>query len=204
MDIKDTDKRRGDSPTSIRIPVSIWLATAAVIIFILLLAFTVNQTREKDIVEQFSRQQMAIARGTATGIEDFISSVEKSMILISRLPYVRGTALEATGQGIKVIYKDLGKMEFIEMPYVKGAMPEVTAQSIKVIYDDLDGKVEFIALEDRDGVVTTGYPPSALEGMLGKGFESRPYFPEIQKTGKPYISTLPLPLAGENDKEAHD
>ena len=204
MDIRDTDNLHEPFPPSIRIPVSIWLTTAAVIIFIFLLAITVNQTREKDIVEQFSRQQMAIARGTATGIEDFISSVEKSMILISRLPYVRGTAPEATGQGIKVMYDAPGKMEFIEMPYVKGTMSEVTSQSIKVIYDGLEGKVKFIALGDRNGVITTGYPTSALEGILGKSFESRPYFPEIQKTGKPYIGTLPLLAAGENDKEGHD
>ena len=201
MDIQDTDKPH--KPFRIKARIPIWLTTAAVIAFILLLALTVNQTREKDIVEQFSHQQMAIAKGMATGIEDFISSVEKSMIIISRLPYVSGTAPEATGQGIKVIYKDLGKMEFIEMPYVKGNMEDVTAQSIKVIYDDLGGKVDFIALENTDGVVTIGYPPSALEGVLGKSFESRPYFPEIEETGKPYVGTLPpLPVAGENDMEA--
>lgn len=200
MDIQDTDKHHEPFQTKAKIP--IWLTTAAVIVLILLLALTVNQTREEDIVEQFSRQQLAIARGTATGIEDFISSVEKSMILISRLPYVKGNMPEVTGQGIKVIYKDLGKMEFIEMPYVKGNMPEAISQSIKVVYDDLEGKVEFIALEDKDGVVTTGYPFSALEGMLGKSFESRPYSPEIRETGKPYIGTLPV--AGEVGIEGHD
>src|SRR5665648_398464 len=115
MDTKDTDNRHESFRTKAKIP--IWLTTTAVIALILLLALTVNQTREKDIVEQFSRQQMAIARGTATGIEDFISSVEKSMILISRLPYVRGGVPEVAGQSIRVIYKDLGKMEFIAMPY---------------------------------------------------------------------------------------
>ena len=58
MDIKDTDKRHDQIP--------IWLTTTAVIVLTLLLALTVNQTREQDIVEQFSRQQLAIARGTAT------------------------------------------------------------------------------------------------------------------------------------------
>jgi len=196
MDIQDTDKHHEPFQSKAKIP--IWLTTAAVIVLILLLALTVNQTREEDIVEQFSRQQLAIARGTATGIEDFISSVEKSMTLISRLPYVKGSMPEVTGQGIKVIYKDLGKMEFIEMPYVKGSMPEAISQSIKVIYDDLEGKVEFIALEDKDGMVTIGYPSSALEGILGKSFESWSHFTEVQKTGKPYIGTLPLQTMGEN------
>ncbi|MBN2398497.1 MAG: PAS domain S-box protein [Deltaproteobacteria bacterium] len=201
MDMQDTGKRHEPFQATAKIP--IWLTTAAVIVLILLLALTVNQTREQGIVEQFSRQQLTIARGTATGIEDFISGVEKSLILISRLPYVRGTTPEATGQGIQVIYKDLGKMEFIEMPYVRGGADEAAMQSIKVVYEDLGGKVDFIALEDADGVVIIGYPPSVLDGMLGKSFEPHPHFSEIQKTGKPYIGT-PLPPTGEGDAETHD
>ncbi|MDD5724137.1 MAG: ATP-binding protein [Syntrophales bacterium] len=172
MDTTDNDNGRESVQTKTKIPV--WLTTTAVVVLILLLAFTVNQTREKDIVEQFSRQQMVIARGTATGVGDFISSVEKSMILISKLSYVRGS------------------------------LPEATSQSIRVIYDDLDGKVEFIALEDKDGVVTTGYPPSAIAGMLGKRFESRPYSPKIQETGEPYVGALQLPAEGEKGKGGHD
>jgi len=45
--------------------ISIWLTTAVVIAFILILALTVNYAREKGIVEQFSRQQMAIAQGNS-------------------------------------------------------------------------------------------------------------------------------------------
>ncbi len=205
MDTMETDKGPRSFQTTPKIP--IWLTTVAVIVFILLLALTVNQAREKDIVEQFSRQQMAIARGRATGIEDFISGIEKSLILISRLPYVRGTTPEATGQGIKIIYKDLGKMDFIEMPYIKGTMEEVVTQSIKVVYDDLAGKVDFIALEDLNGVIGVGYPPPILDRIRGKGLASRPYFPEIQKTGKPYIGAIPLlaakKTAGTNGDRPH-
>lgn len=191
-------------PIRTKAKIPIWLTTTAVIVLILLLALTVNQARERDIVEQFSRQQMAIARGTATGIEDFISGIEKSLMLIARLPYVRGTVPEATGQGIKVIYQDPGKMEFIEMPYVKGTAPEVATQSIKLVYDDLGGKVNLIALEDVNGVITSGYPPSTIEGILGKHLESRPYFPEIRKTGKPYIGIISSLIAGEESEKTPD
>ena len=44
-----------------RIP--IWLTTLVVIIMILLFSLLINNAREKEVVEQFSRQQMAIARG---------------------------------------------------------------------------------------------------------------------------------------------
>ena len=146
--------------------ISIWLTTLAVIILILLIALTIKNTREQAMVAQFSKQQMAIVRGTAAGIEDFLIGVEKSMIILSRLPCVRGT------------------------------MPETTVQSMKVIYDDLEGKVEFIAVEDKRGVLITSYPSSFLKGITGKKFEFRRYFQEIKKTGKPYVSDLLL-VGGE-------
>ena len=165
MNKTGTDNGYGSFLANIRIP--IWLTIAAVITFILIMAFTVNHVRERDIVEQFSRQQTAIARGTAAGIEDLISSVEKSMIILSRLPCVTGV------------------------------MPETTRQSIKVIYDNLDGKVEFIAVKNIDGVVTAKYPPSIFEEMTDESFESSSYFQEIKKTGRTYIGDLQLGREGE-------
>lgn len=146
--------------------ISICLATLAVIILILLIALTIKHVREKAMVEQFSKQQMAIARGTAAGIEDFLIDIEKSMIILSRLPCVRGT------------------------------MPETTTQSMKAIYDDLDGKVEFIAVQDKRGVLVTSYPSSFLKGITGKNLAFHQYFQEVNKTGKPYISDL-LVVGGE-------
>ncbi|MBN2539643.1 MAG: PAS domain S-box protein [Deltaproteobacteria bacterium] len=159
MDKTGTDNN-GFKPLLLNMRLSIWLTTAAVIIFILILALTVNHAREKGIVEQFGRQQIAIARGTATGIEDFISSVEKSMIIISMLPYIKENS------------------------------PKVTVQAIQMIYDNLKGQVECIAIENNDGVITSTYPPSIFEKIAGRNFQSLDYFREIRKTGKPYISDL--------------
>jgi len=167
MDKTDTDSN-GYKPSRPNMRISIWLTTAAVITLILILALTVNYAREKDIVEQFSQQQVAIARGTAAGIEDLISSVEKSMIILSRLPCA----------------------------CVTGIMPETTRQSIKVIYDDLDGKVEFIAVKNKDDVVTAEYPPSIFEGITDESFKHSSYFQEIKKTGKTYIGGLQLAWEG--------
>ncbi len=149
-----------------KLGISIWLTTSAVIILILLIALTIKHTREKAMVEQFSKQQMAIVRGTAAGIEDFLIGIEKSMVILSRLPCVRE------------------------------AIPETTVQGMKVIYDDLEGKVEFIAVEDKRGVLVIGYPSSFLKGITGKNFGFRRYFQEVKKTGKPYISDLLL-VGGE-------
>ena len=81
--------------------ISIWLTTLAVIILILLIALTIKNTRERAMVTQFSKQQMAIVRGTAAGIEDFLIGVEKSMIILSRLPCVRETMPETTVQSMR-------------------------------------------------------------------------------------------------------
>ena len=140
--------------------ISIWITTAAVIIFILILALTVNYAREKDIVEQFGRQQLAIARGTATGIEDFISSVEKSMIIVAMLPHI------------------------------KDGPTKVTVQEIRRIYDTLRGQVECIAVENNDGFISQAYPSSVLEKIPDTYFQSFDYLRKIQKTGKPYVSDL--------------
>ena len=161
------------SLTNIRIP--IWLTIAAVTIFILILAFTVNHAREKDIVEQFSRQQMAIASGAATGIEDLISSVEKSMIILSRLPSCPSC------------------------PCDTGIQPETTRQSIKIIYDNLGGAVEFIVVTNKSGVVTAGYPPSIFERITDKSFKNIPCLRKIRETGETYIGDMELTWKGETE-----
>lgn len=193
MKVIESKKDPGTLKNKTKIP--IWLTSTALILLILLLAFTVNHAREKEIVTQFSRQQTAIVKGTATGIGDFISGIEKSMLLISRLPYVRGIAPEPTAKGSH----DPGKKKYLGIPSVRETREEVITESIKVIYEDLGGKVDFIALEDTNGVVTIGYPSSALKEILGQRLEPRPYFQEIRKTGKPYIGTMVLPSLSEKN-----
>jgi PAS domain S-box-containing protein len=62
----------------------IWLASITVIILILLLALTVNSAREKDMVEFFSRQQLANVQNTATRMTDTFLQVQKNVSLLSR------------------------------------------------------------------------------------------------------------------------
>ncbi len=61
----------------------ILLASAIVIILILLLALTVNHAREKDMVEVFSRQQLAHAQNTAIHISDIFAQAGKNIALFS-------------------------------------------------------------------------------------------------------------------------
>ncbi|MCX5851628.1 MAG: PAS domain S-box protein [Deltaproteobacteria bacterium] len=136
---------------------SIWFTTIAVVMLIMLLALTVNHAREKAIVEQFSRQQTAIANGTAAGIEDLIVSIERSLTILSKLPGLHD--------------KD----------------SDGAVRSIKAVYDGLEGKVLFIVVIDREGMFHVGYPEAHIRNVAVKSFEDRFFFKQIQKTGKPVV-----------------
>jgi PAS domain S-box-containing protein len=117
---------------------SIWLTTLAIIILILLLALTVHHTREKEMVELFSRQQMAIAESAAAGIEDLLISTQKSMTILSGLSLMRGMGSE-----------DVKK-------------------ALKIVHESFDGEVLFVGILDEQGTVLNGYPSPALKGLAGQ------------------------------------
>jgi PAS domain S-box-containing protein len=85
------------------IKVRIWLASVAVIILILLLALTVNSAREKDMVDLFSRQQLANIQNTATRMADIFSQVGKNIALFSHF----GPQLRISSEEIDSYYKIL-------------------------------------------------------------------------------------------------
>ena len=61
----------------------IWLASATVIVLILLLALTVNNAREKEMADLFSRQQMASAQNAAVRMTKIFANVGKNIALFS-------------------------------------------------------------------------------------------------------------------------
>lgn len=67
----------------------VWFASIAVIILFLILALTVNNTREKDIVEIFSRQQLANVQDTARRMTDVFSQIGKNVALFSRSYHIK-------------------------------------------------------------------------------------------------------------------
>ncbi len=142
--------------------ISIWMTTIAVIVFILLMALTVNRVREKDIVDQFSMQQLALARGTAARIEALLGNVEKNLTMLSLLPSVRMVT------------------------------PDETVSSMKVIHDHLEGKVRFIARLDERGILRSVYPNRAFAGLLGERFDRYTFFHQIRKTRGPFVGELDL------------
>ncbi|MCD6571450.1 MAG: PAS domain S-box protein [Deltaproteobacteria bacterium] len=124
------------------------------------------------MVEQFSRQQETIVNGVAAGIEDFIASLEQSMIILSKLSSV------------------------------EGIRPEETLKIIKAIYDDLEGKIQLIARVNEDGIVFCGYPLVLMGAIAGKSFESYLFFQKIKEMREPYIGqvALSIPEQGKGEK----
>ena len=82
----------------------IWFASSTVIILIILLALTVNHAREKDMVELFSRQQLAYAQSTAARMADIFMQVEKNMELLSRLESQENVLSKKNYSTFKLIY----------------------------------------------------------------------------------------------------
>ncbi|OPY87843.1 MAG: Sporulation kinase A [Smithella sp. PtaU1.Bin162] len=84
--------------------VRIWLASAIVIILILLLALTVNHAREKDMVEIFGRRQLVHARNTAGRIADVFSQAEKNIAVFSRFDSPGKTSEKEIDRDFKIIF----------------------------------------------------------------------------------------------------
>jgi len=112
----------------------IWFASLTVIILIILLALTVNHAREKDMVELFSRKQLAYAQSTAARMADIFTQVKKNMALLSRFER-QDNMPERIDDDFRIIYSGwentvnavilLDKDGGIKRVFPKGALPVV-------------------------------------------------------------------------------
>jgi len=110
----------------------IWFASITVILLFLLLALTVNSAREKDIVEIFSRQQLANVQNTATRMADVFSQVGKNIDLFSRF-----------------------------YPHA-GLSPEEIDGYYKILSTGWESTFDTIVLFDANGNIKSVYPKNAL------------------------------------------
>jgi PAS domain S-box-containing protein len=139
---------------NLRVPV--WLTTLIVIIMIVMFSLMINQARIKESAEQYGKQYMTVAKGTAAGIDDLFDSVEKSLIILSR--HHSGT-----------------------MHYMRET------------YDDLEGKIDFVAISDREGKVIEAYPETFHDDILHDISRSSAFLKltqDVRKTGKTRVSSL--------------
>ncbi|MBN1382248.1 MAG: PAS domain S-box protein [Deltaproteobacteria bacterium] len=158
MDSPKSDKKKKTLTGSIS--VSIVMTTLAVIVMILLLALTINRARENDMVEQYSRQQTAMAKGWAAGIEDLIIGVERNVILFSK----RSPA--------------------------KILSPDEASFLLRDIYDEMAGRIHFIAALDKKGAIIAGYPSWKYKETIEKNFPQNNFVKELTKKKGSYFSKL--------------
>lgn len=89
--------------------IRIWLASIIVILLILLLALTVNNAREKEMADLFSRQQLASAQNASTRITEILSQVERNVALFSYLDPNGKTLTQEDYRKIEALYAVWGK-----------------------------------------------------------------------------------------------
>jgi PAS domain S-box-containing protein len=142
-----------------------------VIILILLFSFTIRHAREQDMIDQYGQQQTVIAKAAAVSVEDRLLNVQKSLLVLSKLPGVR-------------------KMKPLE-----------TLENMRVMYDALAGNVRWIARLDEKGLVLSEYPAMPAESMLGKSFPEEEFFRAVEKDRKPFIgSSHPIAATDRAEK----
>ncbi len=93
---------------------------------IIMFSLMINQARVKESAEQYGKQYMTIAKGTAAGIDDLFDSVEKSLIILSR--HHGGKA----HSNMRETYDDLqGKIEFLAKNDQRGKLIEAYPKTFR-------------------------------------------------------------------------
>ena len=87
----------------------IWFASIIVVILILLLALTVNHAREKEMVDLFSRQQLASAQNASARIAEILSQVERNIALFSYLDPNGKKLTQENYRELDVVYSVWGR-----------------------------------------------------------------------------------------------
>jgi PAS domain S-box-containing protein len=117
------------------IKVRIWLSSIAVIILILLLALTVNNARERDMVDLFSRQQLASAQNAANRMAAIFAQVGKNIALFS---YFDPQGKILTGEN---------------------------NQETQILYSGWENTINAVLLFDAEGKIKRILPQGALPGV---------------------------------------
>ena len=123
-----------------RLNISIWLASILVILLILLLALTVNNAREKDTADLFSRQQLASAQSAASRMTEVLAQIERNIILFSHF----------APQG-----RFLASIDYQEMEILYGVWGK-TIEAVTV-FDDQERSRRVMPLNGEAGVDLAGH-----------------------------------------------
>lgn len=118
--------------------IRIWLASIVVILLILLLALTVNNAREKEMADLFSRQQLASAQNAAERITEILSQVERNIVLFSYFDPEGKILSKKNYRELEVLYAVWGKtidaaFVFDSNEKIRRVMPQGALPSIDLL-----------------------------------------------------------------------
>lgn len=117
--------------------VRIWLASIVVILLILLLALTVNNAREKEMADLFSRQQLASAQNAASRMTEIVSQIERNIVLFSYFDPEGKKLSQDDYRELNVLYSVWGKtinavVIFDPDDRIRYVLPQGTRPSVDV------------------------------------------------------------------------
>ncbi|MGC9323851.1 MAG: sensor histidine kinase [Desulfomonilia bacterium] len=140
----------------------IWVGTFIVLGFVVLFALYSYRGVEREMAEQFNREQGLLAQQTAMGIEQYMHDITNILNLT--------THIEDVSQGD----------------------PAAIRISMENAYRSLKSKVSFVFWEDSSGIMRHHVPEKILPGLEGKDFSFRTYFRVAKEIGVPFVSDIIL------------
>ncbi|MFY9167911.1 Sensor protein ZraS [anaerobic digester metagenome] len=138
----------------------IWMGSIVVLGCVVLFAVYSYKSVEREMANQFNREQMLLAQQTAMGIEQYMNDITNVLSLTSHI-----------------------------QPVADGD-PEEIRIALENAYRSLRNKISFVFWENAQGVMALHYPADILPGLEGKDFSFRTYFRVARDLNVPFVSDI--------------
>ena len=138
----------------------IWMGSIIVLGFVVLFAMYSYKSVEREMAEQFNREQMLLAQQTAMGIEQYMHDITNILSLTAHI-----------------------------QPVADGD-PEEIRIALGNASRSLKNKVSFVFWENAEGIMAFHYPAEVLPGLEGRDYSFRTYFRVAKELGVPFVSDI--------------
>ncbi|MFA5654535.1 MAG: cache domain-containing protein, partial [Desulfomonilia bacterium] len=138
----------------------IWMGSIVVLGCVVLFAVYSYKGVEREMANQFNREQMLLAQQTAMGIEQYMNDITNVLGLTAHI-----------------------------QPVADGDPKEISI-ALENAYRSLRNKVSFMFWENAEGVMALHHPREVLPGMQGKDFSFRTYFRVARDLNVPFVSDI--------------
>ncbi|HDP26393.1 MAG TPA: sensor histidine kinase [Deltaproteobacteria bacterium] len=159
---QEKTKRHTITIRETRWEIVIWVGTFIVLGFVVLFALYSYRSVEREMAQQFNREQGLLAQQTAMGIEQYMFDIINILNLTANIDDV--------SQGDS----------------------NAIAIALENAHRSLKSKVSFVFWEDSMGIMRLHIPEKVLPGLEGKDFSFRTYFRVAKELGVPFVSDIIL------------